>query len=106
VALRPEDFPPELKDSAATLGLDPEAIEPVLAKLLAALERWLSAPADQVLEAVRARDALYGHAVRWSEGEGRADGIDTEGRLLVQTAAGRRVALDAGEIHLLAQKER
>jgi hypothetical protein len=26
--------------------------------------------------------------------------------LLVQTAAGHRVALDAGEVHLLAQKER
>jgi BirA family transcriptional regulator, biotin operon repressor / biotin---[acetyl-CoA-carboxylase] ligase len=106
VALRPEDFPPELEDSAATLGLEPGAIEPVLVKLLAALERWLQAPADQVLEAVRARDALYGLAVRWADGQGRADGIDPEGRLLVQTAAGGRVALDAGEVHLLAQKER
>jgi BirA family biotin operon repressor/biotin-[acetyl-CoA-carboxylase] ligase len=106
VALRAEDFPPELKGSAATLGLEPDAIEPTLAKLLAALERWLNAPAAQVLEAVRARDALYGLAVRWADGEGRADGIDPEGRLLVQTALGRRVALDAGEIHLLAQKER
>ena len=44
VALRAEDFPPELKHSAATLGLDPEAIEPTLARLLAALERWLQAP--------------------------------------------------------------
>jgi BirA family transcriptional regulator, biotin operon repressor / biotin---[acetyl-CoA-carboxylase] ligase len=105
VALRAEDFPPELKGSAATLGLDPEAIEPVLVKLLAALERWLHAPADRVLEAVRTRDALYGLAVRWADGEGRADGIDPEGRLLVQTALGRRVALDAGEVHLLAQKE-
>jgi BirA family biotin operon repressor/biotin-[acetyl-CoA-carboxylase] ligase len=106
VALRAEDFPPEVKDSAATLGLGPEAIEPMLAKLLAALERWLPAPADAVLEAVRARDALYGLAVRWTDGEGRADGIDPEGRLLVQTAAGHRVALDAGEVHLLVQKER
>jgi BirA family transcriptional regulator, biotin operon repressor / biotin---[acetyl-CoA-carboxylase] ligase len=106
VALRPEDFPPELEDSAATLGLEPGAIEPVLVKLLAALERWLQAPSDQVLDAVRARDALYGLAVRWADGQGRADGIDPEGRLLVQTAAGGRVALDAGEVHLLAQKER
>jgi biotin-(acetyl-CoA carboxylase) ligase len=53
-----------------------------------------------VLEAVRARDALLGHRVRWAAGAGRGAGIDGEGRLVVATDSGR-VALDAGEVHLL-----
>jgi biotin-(acetyl-CoA carboxylase) ligase len=38
--------------------------------------------------------------VRWQQGEGIATGIDESGALLVDTASGR-VALDAGEVHLL-----
>ena len=43
VALRPEDFPAELRDRAGTLGLEPSAIEPTLEALLGGLERWLAA---------------------------------------------------------------
>ena len=52
-----------------------------------------------VLEAWRSRDALKGQRVRWTGGEGVADGIDDSGALRVQTSAGL-VTLDAGEVHL------
>ena len=100
VALAPDDFPPELRATAATLGLPPEAVERTLAELLEVLERWLGQPQDVVLEAVRVRDALRGQRISWSGGEGTADGIDGDGRLMVLAANGRRVALDAGEVHL------
>jgi BirA family transcriptional regulator, biotin operon repressor / biotin---[acetyl-CoA-carboxylase] ligase len=99
VAVRQEDFPPEIGARAGTLGLSPDAIEPTLERLLESLERWILAEADDVLELARARDALSGRRVRWSAGEGVASGIDREGRLLVTGSAGR-VALDAGEVHL------
>ena len=101
VALRAIDLPPELRDRAATLGRDPEAIEPTLAALLGSLERWIAAQPAEVLAAVRSRDALLGRRVRWTAGEGQGAGIDGDGRLVVSTAEGR-VALDAGEVHLLA----
>ena len=99
VAVRPEEFPPELADSAGTLGLGPDAIEPLLARLLSALQRWVAAPAEEMLEAVRARDALLGQTVTWAGGTARGAGIDAHGRLLVDTPAGRQ-ALNAGEVHL------
>jgi len=100
VALHPDDFPPELRDIAGTLGLGPEAIEPTLERLLGALERRLAASEPDLLEEVRTRDALRGEPVRWSGGEGRGAGIDDRGRLLVETGDDGRVALDAGEVHL------
>lgn len=100
VALVPEDFPLELRATATTLGLEPGAIEPLLAVLLAALDGWLTASTAEILRAVRRRDALAGRQIRWAGGEGRADGIDDEGRLIVLVGGGRRVALPAGEVHL------
>jgi BirA family biotin operon repressor/biotin-[acetyl-CoA-carboxylase] ligase len=100
VALRPNDFPAELRATAATLGLEPGAVEPTLARLLGELGTWLAAPPDDVLAAVRERDALYGVPVRWAGGEGRGAGIDGDGRLIVATAGGSE-ALDAGEVHLV-----
>jgi BirA family transcriptional regulator, biotin operon repressor / biotin---[acetyl-CoA-carboxylase] ligase len=100
VALAPDDFPPELRVTAATLGLAPADVEPTLATLLEVLERWLAQSPEAVLEAVRARDALRGHTISWSGGEGTAGGIDGDGRLMIRTGDGRRVALDAGEVHL------
>ena len=41
VAVRESDFPDELRDRAGTLGLEPEAIEPMLRTLLATLGSWL-----------------------------------------------------------------
>ena len=101
VALRPQDFPAELRDRAGTLGLGPDAIEPLLERLLAALTRWLGAPADVLLDAWRARDALLGQQVKWEGGRGLATGIDGDGRLVIDLDPGPgRVALEAGEVHL------
>ena len=102
VAVRPEDFPLDLADRAGTLGLGTEAIELVLERLLTALERWLAAPVGEMLEAVRARDALLGQTITWAGGTARGAGIDEHGRLVVETAQGRQ-ALNAGEVHLGAQ---
>ena len=104
VALRESDFPPELRDRSASLGLGPEAIEPTLERLLRELERWLAATEPEVLAIVRERDALRDQPVSWADGEGRGAGIDDDGRLLV-CSGGRQLALGAGEVHLRAQKE-
>jgi BirA family transcriptional regulator, biotin operon repressor / biotin---[acetyl-CoA-carboxylase] ligase len=107
VAVRLEDLPAELRATAATLGAEPREIEPLLARLLAALERRLSEPAPTTLDAWRARDALRGRAIAWgalgSEGRarhGRAEGIDDAGRLIVALPDGGLTTLDAGEVHL------
>ena len=99
VAVAPQDFPADLADRAGTLGLGPDAIEPLLVRLLAELERWLVAPAAETLQAVRARDALLGRTLTWAGGTARGAGIDEHGRLLVDTPDGRQ-ALNAGEVHL------
>ncbi len=99
VALREQDFPPELRGVAGTLGREPNAIEPTLERLLRSLERWLAAEQGAVLGEVRSRDALLGQRVHWADGEGVGAGVDDEGQLLVDTVQGR-VALRAGEVHL------
>jgi BirA family transcriptional regulator, biotin operon repressor / biotin---[acetyl-CoA-carboxylase] ligase len=100
VAIRIEDLPPELHDTAGTLGREPSDVEAFLANLLRSLERALAlAPAD-LLDSWRARDALLGREITWSGGSGTAAGIDGEGRLVVELQDGGRTALDAGEVHL------
>jgi BirA family transcriptional regulator, biotin operon repressor / biotin---[acetyl-CoA-carboxylase] ligase len=99
VALRLADFPAELRSSAGTLGLEPDAIEPTLAAVLARLEGWLVADAAAVVAAVRERDALLGRSVRWAGGRGVGAGVDDSGHLVVETDSGV-VQLDAGEVHL------
>ncbi len=100
VALRVEELPPELHDTAGTLGLQPADLEPTLARLLEALERALALGAAALLDAYRARDALAGREVAWAHGRGRAAGIDGAGRLVVELPGGGRTALSAGEVHL------
>jgi BirA family transcriptional regulator, biotin operon repressor / biotin---[acetyl-CoA-carboxylase] ligase len=98
-----EDFPPTLDETATSLrlaGVDATP-ESVLTGLLESLDEWLEAADEAVLAAWRERDALRGKRVRWAGGEGTAAGIDESGALTVETAAGR-LALDAGEVHLLA----
>jgi BirA family biotin operon repressor/biotin-[acetyl-CoA-carboxylase] ligase len=101
VAVALTDFPPELRDRAGTLALAPDAIEPTLGAVLGRLEHWLSASPESLLAAVRERDALLGREVRWAGGRGVGAGIDDAGRLVVRTDSGV-VALDAGEVHLVA----
>ena len=100
VALRIEDLPPELHDTAGTLGLEPSDLEPTLDRLLAALEVALALDEAALLGAYRARDALQGREVTWATGRGRAAGIDGTGRLVVELPEGGRTALSAGEVHL------
>jgi BirA family biotin operon repressor/biotin-[acetyl-CoA-carboxylase] ligase len=100
VAVRVEDLPAELHGIAATLGLEPRDVEPVLARLLRALERALALDTPGLLDAWRARDALRGRDVAWAAGTGRAAGIDGDGRLVVELPDGGRTALEAGEVHL------
>jgi BirA family transcriptional regulator, biotin operon repressor / biotin---[acetyl-CoA-carboxylase] ligase len=76
------------------------SVEELLERLLLALDGWLSRPLPDVLAAWRSRDALLGEAVRWQNGSGKGAGIDESGALLVDTESGR-VALQAGEVHLL-----
>ena len=100
VALDVRDLPPELRDRAATLGRGRNELDDVLKELLARLAAWLAAPADEVLDALRDRDALLGRPVAWAGGEGRGAGIDDAGRLLVRRDDGSQAVLDAGEVHL------
>jgi len=100
VAVRLEDLPLALRTSATTLGLEPDAVEPLLDALLDALQVRLSQEPAGLLAAYRQRDALHGRAVRWQYGHGVAAGIDDAGRLLVDREDGVRIALEAGEVHL------
>ncbi|HEX3910816.1 MAG TPA: biotin--[acetyl-CoA-carboxylase] ligase [Solirubrobacteraceae bacterium] len=100
VAVRLDRLPPELHETAATLGREPQELEPTLGALIGALERRLAEPTEQTLDAWRARDALRGRMISWRGGEGRAEGVDGAGRLVVSLDGGGRTALDAGEVHL------
>jgi BirA family biotin operon repressor/biotin-[acetyl-CoA-carboxylase] ligase len=100
VAVRLEDLPPELRETAATLGLAPRDVDRVLRDLLEALEGALALEPEALLEAWRVRDALVGREVAWATGRGHAAGIDGAGRLVVELPGGGRAELDAGEVHL------
>lgn len=99
VAVHPDDLPPELRSTAATLGLPESDIDEVLQRLLRTLTHWTVAPDEAVLDAVRQRDALRGKPVSWTGGRGTAAGIDSEGRLIIDSDA-HHLALDSGEVHL------
>jgi BirA family biotin operon repressor/biotin-[acetyl-CoA-carboxylase] ligase len=99
--VRTREFPPELRETATSLALaDVETtVAAVRDELVAALDRWIEAPAAETLAAWRARDALRGSPVSWSGGSGTAAGITDSGSLLVDTGGGQ-VELGAGEVHL------
>jgi BirA family biotin operon repressor/biotin-[acetyl-CoA-carboxylase] ligase len=100
VAVRLEDLPPELHDTAATLGLTPADRAIVLERILRELESAITLDTAALLAAYRERDALRGRAITWSGGTGVAAGIDGSGRLVLDLPDGGHVALDAGEVHL------
>jgi BirA family biotin operon repressor/biotin-[acetyl-CoA-carboxylase] ligase len=104
VAVRAEDLPAELRGRAGSLDLEPDAVEVVLRAVLAGLEHRLADSDQDVVAAWRERDALAGRDVSWADGAGVARGIDDDGRLVVEVANGRRVKLDAGEVHLSAAR--
>lgn len=98
VSTTADEFPDELRDIATSLGA--ESTEGVLEKLTTALDARLADSPELIVADWRQRDALRGQTIRWQGGEGTATGIDETGALLVHTSSGR-VALDAGEVHLL-----
>jgi BirA family transcriptional regulator, biotin operon repressor / biotin---[acetyl-CoA-carboxylase] ligase len=100
VAVRVEELPAELHGTAASLERPASELEPVLLELLAALDRRLAEPTDSMLAAWRARDVLRGREIAWGAGQGRAEGVDGAGRLVVALGDGGRTALEAGEVHL------
>jgi BirA family biotin operon repressor/biotin-[acetyl-CoA-carboxylase] ligase len=106
VAVQLAELPAELRATAATLNRPRAEIEPLLAELLAALERRLEDPPAQTLDAWRARDALRGREITWADDRhGWAAGIDDDGRLLVRLPDETHTALAAGEVHLRALTE-
>lgn len=99
LAIAAHEFPPELRETATSLD-GTTGREGARAALDECVERWVEAEPAQVLEEWRGRDALCGRQISWEDGSGVADGIDERGCLVVVTAAGDRVALGAGEVHL------
>jgi BirA family biotin operon repressor/biotin-[acetyl-CoA-carboxylase] ligase len=99
VSIEPDEFPPEIRDSATSLG-DGVTVDDALVALNESLARWVAAEPEGVLRAFRARDALRGREVSWGDGRGVAAGVDERGNLLVETPDGERLALGAGEVHL------
>jgi BirA family biotin operon repressor/biotin-[acetyl-CoA-carboxylase] ligase len=97
IGVNVHDAPP-LEDVTSLGGAI--SVEDLLERALVALDRWLREPLPEVLAAWRSRDALLGERVRWENGSGKGAGIDEAGSLLVDTHSGR-VALQAGEVHLL-----
>lgn len=103
VAVAEDDFPPELRTIATSLGRAPADVEAVLSALLERLDAWLAAPAAEAMDAYRTRDALAGREIRWNGGHGTALGIADDGRLRVRPAGAadrEEQLLDAGEVHL------
>jgi len=101
VAVAEDDFPPELRATATSLGREPTDREAALALLLERLAHWLAAAPEQAMDAYRTRDALAGREISWNGGHGTALGVADDGRLRVQSEEGGvEQLLDAGEVHL------
>lgn len=104
VAIRPDEFPPELRERAATLGLQASEVEDVLQQLLADLEWALASSDAELLMRLDARDHLRGRVISWQgpagTTSGTASGIDRGGGLEVRLADGTRTVLEAGEVHI------
>jgi BirA family biotin operon repressor/biotin-[acetyl-CoA-carboxylase] ligase len=98
LTIEPDEFPPELRETATSLG--GISIAAAHAELNGRLAEWLAAEPDEVLAAWRERDALKGREVAWEGGSGVADGVDDRGYLVVVTPGGDRIAVGAGEVHL------
>ena len=84
----------------------------VLLALLSALNEWLAAPADQILNAWRAASVTLGQQVQVqtragtiqaSTVTGRAHDIGPDGALLIQTESGELHRVTAGDVQLVGQ---
>jgi BirA family biotin operon repressor/biotin-[acetyl-CoA-carboxylase] ligase len=101
------DFPADIADRATSVGLvssRPPDRAAILADTLHILDRDVGIVAAKGLGVVHARlssaDALRGARVRSEQGEGVAEGVDLDGRLLVRKLSGDLVRWSAGEVHL------
>jgi BirA family transcriptional regulator, biotin operon repressor / biotin---[acetyl-CoA-carboxylase] ligase len=99
VAVQPEAFPEELRDTATSIGHG-ATVDAAKAALDERLSHWIEQSAEAVLAGFRSRDALQGRELSWEGGSGTAAGIDDAGHLLVDTGKAEPVALGAGEVHL------
>ncbi len=79
----------------------------VLRALLAALDRWLAAPAAQILDAWRGASVTLGRPVQVQTGAGLLSGIaediGPDGALLLRTASGELRRVTAGDVQLIGQ---
>jgi len=97
--ITPEQFPPELRETAISLGTDAD-IDTAARSLSSHLAAWIEADPETVLAEWRARDVLKGREIAWEDGSGIADGVDDRGYLAVVVPGGERIFLGAGEVHL------
>jgi len=104
VCVEPDDFSPELRDTATSVGHG-ATVEEARTALDAALGRWVGADPGEILREFRRRDALAGRDLRWDGGAGRAAGVDERGNLLVLAQDDKRISLGAGEVHLVRPAE-
>jgi BirA family biotin operon repressor/biotin-[acetyl-CoA-carboxylase] ligase len=102
VSVPPDSFPPELRETAASLG-EEVTVAAALEALNRGLSRWVDAEEAEILDAFRARDGLRGRPISWDGGAGIAAGIDDDGHLVVDVEDGESIALGAGEVHLAVE---
>ena len=110
VNLTGEQFPAELRDRATSLRIEAGQTFSRAAVLAAVLnrfeplyDRWRAEGLVPLLPAVNARDALRGRTIALDQGgrriEGRAEGIQADGALLLQTSDGL-LPVYSGEAHI------
>ncbi len=99
LTIEPEEFPPEIRDRATSVGSG-ATLDAATEALNAALARWLAAPDREVLATLERRDHLAGREVSWEGGTGTASGIAPDGSLIVTSPDGTTHHLHAGEVHL------
>lgn len=106
INLQTRDFPPHLADAATSLRLLGIAVdrERFIARLLASLEPWLErffaggVPAIAEAWLARAELSRVRGTVAERSIEGRAVGLDPDGCLVIEDAAGMQHAIRSGEV--------
>ncbi len=102
--VRGRAFPEHLVDRATSLAIESvevsraAALAAVLAELGSALEDFETHGLAGALPAILARDALRGVRLRVGDAEGRGEGIDEGGRLLVRGDDGRLQPVTSGSV--------